>query len=491
MTVVREIKKHSSAIGPLVRQQRLIGLCLVLAVATPQSCLGFTTQSAVRLQPLHKTFPGRVVLGNNNNFSGGRSNNNDWSRLSMSAASSATSAAAAANKAIPPPPATFDSAMKPHLAVSLDQPLLPKPTIPTMPSFRTPELNVPTVNIDTSAFRSKILKSIAALLASDVFKVAALAFCFAFSLSLLSKSGISVLPALQSIPQKFSKLIKVIKGTLSRFSEKTFTKKKKSGTPMTFDDNVNDGWGTCTLKARKKIGKSSFEQFEFTLPSPDNVLPLDLGQQISLCCLDNNNHVAKGEFYPYVSGKHAKLGSFSILTPNYDSSTDNDFALGNDAANFARVLRDDLKVGDEVALKMGAHKLDYRGQYLPVTDMLYVACSTGIVPVMEQVKAVLPNGSSSVKSVSVIWVNPATKDFDVTAEQLENLYFQHSTKLAVSCIVDNLQTNTVEDNAEITAALPDFIPGTMAVLAGPPEVARKTRAYLISRGYPEDCICVL
>jgi hypothetical protein len=93
--------------------------------------------------------------------------------------------------------------------------------------------------------------------------------------------------------------------------------------------------------------------------------------------------------------------------------------------------------------------------------------------------------------VSVIWVNDDTKDFDVTAEQLEKEYLKYSTKLAVSCIVENLRKNGIERNEEIITAIPDFRPGVMAVIAGPDQVAEKARAYLMEQGYPEDCICTL
>lgn len=155
------------------------------------------------------------------------------------------------------------------------------------------------------------------------------------------------------------------------------------------------------------------------------------------------------------------------------------------------MLKQELKVGDEVAVQPGPRKLSYRGQYLPVTEMVYVACGVGIVPVLEQVRAVLPSGSSSVENVSVIWVNEDTRDFDVTSEQLEKEYFKYDTKLAVSCIVENLRTNDIESNQEITTAIPDFRPGVMAVVAGPEQVTEKARAYLIQKGYPEDCICKL
>jgi ferredoxin-NADP reductase len=154
-------------------------------------------------------------------------------------------------------------------------------------------------------------------------------------------------------------------------------------------------------------------------------------------------------------------------------------------------LKEDLKVGDEVAVRPGERKLEYRGKHFPVTDMVYIASGVGIVPILEQVRAVLPNGSSSVKSVSVVWVDETSEEFDVIADQLEREYFKHRTKLAVSCVVDNLNVNTLADNMEIVNAIPDFTAGTMAVLSGPRPMIKKAIRYLASRGYPEDVICEL
>ena len=150
-----------------------------------------------------------------------------------------------------------------------------------------------------------------------------------------------------------------------------------------------------------------------------------------------------------------------------------------------------LKAGDEIAIKPEESKLKYAGQYLPVTDMVYVAYGVGIVPVLEQLRAVLPNGASSVSTVSLVWINPDAEDFDVIAEQLEREYYKHNTKLAVACVVDNMTTNTLGDNREIEGGIPSFVPGTMAVLSGPHEVCQKAEEYLGRRGYPADCICEL
>jgi hypothetical protein len=106
------------------------------------------------------------------------------------------------------------------------------------------------------------------------------------------------------------------------------------GVPMPFDSqNDNEGWGVCTLRAKRRLGRSSFVQYEFDLPEPDYFLPLDLGQQISVCCLDNSNSVAKGEFFPYKPESKPRLGTFSILAPNR-TPPENEFAIGDDAANF-------------------------------------------------------------------------------------------------------------------------------------------------------------
>ena len=122
--------------------------------------------------------------------------------------------------------------------------------------------------------------------------------------------------------------------------------------------------------------------------------------------------------------------------------------------------------------------------------MVYFTYGLGIVPVIEQVKAVLPSGSSSVKGVSVIWTNKDEEDFDIAMSTLEDEYFKYSTKLAVSCIIDDTK-NELSDNKEIEDSLQPFSPGTMAVVSGPKSFCEKAQAYLISKDYPDDCICIL
>ena len=156
------------------------------------------------------------------------------------------------------------------------------------------------------------------------------------------------------------------------------------------------------------------------------------------------------------------------------------------------VLRDELRPGDEVAIRPGKTHLSYRGKHVPVTDMVYLAWGLGIVPVLDQVRAITPKGSSSVETSSVIWFNDNRDDFDLAMDDLEVEYMKYPGKLAVSCIMDDvLDVNPMEGNVEVEESVPYYNPGTMAVVSGPKRFAEKARGYLMRRGYPENCICVL
>ena len=371
------------------------------------------------------------------------------------------------------------AAAKPMIEVSLDRPLITD----TFLSEASRKVSTgPNIFVRTWQTIVASLSGVGSsgVLSSNVVRVAVMAFLVAFAITMTARlSG--------GLAQGVSKFFKTLNGRIERFMERV--KPAEEGIPMPFDDS-SEGWGVSTLRSRKRLGKTNFIQYEFELPEPDYVLPLELGQQVSLCCLDNEGNVARGDFFPFSLAAKHKPGAFSILVPN-KSPEENIVLMGLDAANFARVVKQELKIGDEVAIKPGDTRLNYRGQYLPVTDILYIACGNGIVPVLDQARAVLPRGSSSVSAVTVVWINEETKDFDVLAEVLEKEYFKYSDKLAVSCIVDSPRRRDWSDNSEINSAVPDFKQGTMAVLAGPTDLMEKAFYYLEDRGYPSDTICVL
>ena len=290
---------------------------------------------------------------------------------------------------------------------------------------------------------------------------------------------------------------------------------KNKGVPMVFgqsdgDSSSSTGWGVCTLTNKRLIlsknnsssnysgGSSSstsnvegpveYVEYTFDLPRQDNTLPLELGQQISLCCLDNSQKMAKGDFY--LASSRFQQGSFSIILPYNRTSEEMKDSIGITRSEFAHVLDDELVVGDEVAIKPGPKTLQYKGQYLPVTNMLYFVADDGVVPILDQVKSVLPNGSSSVKNVNVVWLNNRSEQFDVAYDELEKEFYKYNSKLEVSCCLMN-DYEKIQDNSEVRESIPDFRPGVMAVVAGPSTFVAPALRYLRRRGYPKDVVCTL
>eukprot|EP00957_Ditylum_brightwellii_P042447 3214504-Ditylum_brightwellii.AAC.1 len=70
----------------------------------------------------------------------------------------------------------------------------------------------------------------------------------------------------------------------------------------------DDGWGVCMLRSKEQIGRSPFVRYDFDLPRADYVLPLSLGQTITLCCLDESDNIVEGNFYTFKED----TGTFSI-----------------------------------------------------------------------------------------------------------------------------------------------------------------------------------
>lgn len=364
----------------------------------------------------------------------------------------------------------------PHadIAVRLDQPILS----PSSPQIRN---NV-----------NPLFKSLFTILLSDVVKTACIAVFLAFLISFISKSKSQALSTTSPIFTSLKHVYKLVQGQIQKVTDGVKRLRgNNEGIPMVFetDDDGNAEWGVCTLEKKTQLGRSQFVKYDFKLPKADNVLNLALGQKVSLCCLDNKDRVAKNDYYLF-SPKKTK-GSFSILAREDGAENGDGMSLAKGQGDFTKVLSQELEVGDEVALQPGPRTLSYKGEYLPVTDMVYIASGSGIAPVLDQVRAVLPSGSSSVQSVSVIWVNSNEEDFDVALSSLEDEYFKYSTKLAVSCVVKENDGKKLKQNEEVEDALPPFEPGTMAVIAGPKRFSSEARSMLMGSGYPEECICVL
>ncbi|KAL9178985.1 hypothetical protein ACHAXT_011958 [Thalassiosira profunda] len=368
--------------------------------------------------------------------------------------------------------AVTSTASPSNLAVSLDRPLLS----PVEYAYRPPS-------------SKGVWSSFLAVLVSDVFETALVAFLLA--------AGVACVPKLMSkvkataggyegeeasekwsLTSLASKLMSSVQSLLpTRQADAT----EAYSEPMPFDGD--GGWGKCTLRSKKSV--ASFTVYEFALPEAYYTVPLALGQQLDFCCLSATDDICTGSFYLHHDGNTAQeAGVVRVVVPN-------DKEMDEGGAQFMDVLREELRPGDEVAIKPGKTRLTYHGKHTPVTDMVYLAAGLGIVPIVDQIKAITPKGASSVKVASVVWVNDNREDFDLAMDSLEAEYMKHPTKLAVSCVMDDVARNPIEGNPEMEEAVPYFNAGTMAVVSGPKRFAEKAKGYLMRKGYPENCICVL
>jgi len=491
---------------PKMANNKMASLMLITAMAImtrrAPSTMAFSS-SSLKKESMQSTAKYQRGRGNNDNKKLVPMNEFDISlrtiKISNFALSASSSAAAAASSTSDAAMNKVASIMAPsNLAVSLDRPLLS----PVEYTYRAPV---------TSS--KGVWSSFLAVLLSDVFKTAAVAFLLAVGLSLVPKllstvksntknngdnassSGVGGSAFLSALASRILTPIQSI--MLPLLSKNKQNKQREAySTPMPFEGD--GGWGKCTLRSKKDIG--SFTVYEFALPESYYTVPLGLGQQLEFCCLSSSDDICTGSFYPYDDVGNAKkrkdgstgggttgnsAGAVRVVVP-YDKVADE----GN--SKFMEVLRNELEPGDEVAIKPGKSHLLYQGKHVPVTDMVYLASGLGIIPILDQIKAITPRGSSSVKVSSVTWFNNNRDDFDLAMDDLEAEYMKNPTKLAVSCIMDDVVKNPLEGNKEVEEAIPYFNAGTMAVVCGTPKVfAEKARGYLMRRGYPENCICVL
>ncbi|CAM9617892.1 unnamed protein product [Ectocarpus sp. 4 AP-2014] len=253
---------------------------------------------------------------------------------------------------------------------------------------------------------------------------------------------------------------------------------------------AND-WSVCTLLEKVREGDGGLYRYRFGLPSsPDAVLPLELGQELTLCGLDAFNQVAQGNYVPLTPRK--QRGAFEVVVMKATDGAELDDGLPTTRSNreFSRFL-DNLPLGDEIAVKPGRAGLVYGGANQPITDLVLVANGVGVVPMIQMVNELLPSSSSSVASASVVWLNEKAEDFALYSK-LEKAFFRNHRKLDVSCIVErDLFGSHLEANADVNAASPEFKIGTLAAVAGPDFFTRKVTDYLVRRGYPEDAIISL
>jgi len=216
------------------------------------------------------------------------------------------------------------------LAVSIDKPVM-------IPSYST-SARPPRIRSEPSIL-SNAWNSISPLITIQLVQKCVIAFVAALVLSLLVKLAIPkfALPLARNsadyLRGKTTNAFKTIQGQIRRLKDSIAKRKQISspGIPMPFEGD--DGWGKSSFRSRKFVGKSAYIQYDFDLPDSEYTLPLQLGQKLTLCSLDENNRVQKGDFY--VSSPRANKGSFSLVAPLEDMEEQ----IGKSNAKFVSIFQ--------------------------------------------------------------------------------------------------------------------------------------------------------
>lgn len=204
-----------------------------------------------------------------------------------------------------------------NLAVSIDKPIL----TPIEYGYR-------------ASSPTNIWRSFLAVLLSDVFKTAMVAFLIAAGVTLLSKCFTGAAAA-SSSGGGFSNILTKLKNFFATITKSSRAKPVNRSVPMPFEGD--GGWGKCTLRSKKKVGTSPFTVYEFALPKPEYNIPLALGQQLDFCCLSSDDDICTGSFYPYEVGNESGVsqrGVVRIVLPESDSVEANAAQVGMGNSKF-------------------------------------------------------------------------------------------------------------------------------------------------------------
>ena len=206
-----------------------------------------------------------------------------------------------------------------NLAVSIDKPLL-----------------TPIEYSSRSTSPTNIWRSFLAVLLSDVFKTAIVAFLVAAGITLLSKfiTDGGVASSCSNIYNNIATKLKQFAAVLTKSRAKPVDRP----IPMPFEGD--GGWGKCTLRSKKKVGTSPFTVYEFALPKPEYNIPLALGQQVDFCCLSSDDDICTGSFYPFEVGNESgntQRGVLKVAMPESESVEKNAEQVGMGNSKFVSV----------------------------------------------------------------------------------------------------------------------------------------------------------
>uniref|UniRef100_A0A7S3JTT0 Uncharacterized protein n=1 Tax=Aureoumbra lagunensis TaxID=44058 RepID=A0A7S3JTT0_9STRA len=207
-----------------------------------------------------------------------------------------------------------------------------------------------------------------------------------------------------------------------------------------FGDNgvemLADAWAPCVLEGVEEYGK--YAVYRLALKAgPGKALPLEVGQAVSIMCLDSKSRVARAECWSaaFADANAWNRGVVDLVGPAAGKDREND-----QEAKAVFDALDALGTGAEAAVRPGKRYFAYDGPHLPITRLVCFAQDAGSLPILQLLAESLPLGRSTVREADVYWIGSdetlEPQDDDLYAA-LEDLYYTYHTKMALNCILDD------------------------------------------------------
>jgi NAD(P)H-flavin reductase len=237
-------------------------------------------------------------------------------------------------------------------------------------------------------------------------------------------------------------------------------------------------WGVCTL-AGKELLPGGYTRYRFELEGENAAIPLELGQEILMCVVDQNDNVIKEPCFP-VSSSSAR-GYFEIITKRGGEASGDRFAKALSSHD----------LGDEMAYKGGRYRFNYLGNKYPIEGLSLIASGLGGCSALQIMKNILTEDSTTIDDLEMLWVNENKSDFIVDKE-VEEMEFRYLEKVTISRMIqDDLYGRGLTKRNDVKNAITPFNKGRLGVICAPEYVIGKARNLFTDLGYPQDEIITI
>ncbi|KAL6066413.1 NADH-cytochrome b5 reductase 1 [Balamuthia mandrillaris] len=223
--------------------------------------------------------------------------------------------------------------------------------------------------------------------------------------------------------------------------------------------------------AEKIIINHNTRIFRFSLPKPDDVLGLPIGQHMSFRCIIDGKEV----YRPYTPiSSDDDLGYFDLLIKVYPK--------GQMSSYFDR-----MEVGDVIDVKGPKGKFIYRPNMKRAFGML--AGGTGITPMLQVINAILKNPKDRTQ-LHLIFANVTEEDI-LLRDRLEHLAEEHPDRFKLFYALNQPPEGWTQGVGFVTAEMikehcPAPADDIMMVMCGPTPMNNAMLANLQQLGYSQD-----